>query len=300
MTMQRTMGILGLLAVLACLAGCPPRRAEVEPPRPAVMPEYRELVQRYNRQLEHFDQLWARAEVELTYYNQRGRRKTESGDDSRLMLVMPSKVALSVGKLGQEILWAGCDGEQYWVFDLTEDKQAWIGRADRAIAADADAALPVPVSPARLPQLLGVTKLDADAKPLPPEVEWAAGRYVIEPPGTGTRISIHPQSYLATRVDLIDEAGRSLMHSRLSEHGKVEMPGVPQEQWPVVARRIEIRLAQDRRELRLQLSDLSDGRQRSRIKARLFDLPTLLRTFEPREVHREPGVVHGAGAVPLP
>src|SRR3990170_215866 len=71
------------------------------------LPTYPELAQRYNANLAALDRLWARADVTVEYRDDKGRKRSDRGDDSKLLVAPPNDVALSVGGIGPPVLWVG-------------------------------------------------------------------------------------------------------------------------------------------------------------------------------------------------
>src|SRR5262249_54442096 len=145
-----------LVASLTCLTGCPtpPTREpkSVAPPGPA--PAYADLAARYNANIAGLDRLWSRAVVELNWRDDRGKKRFEQGDGN-LITGLPDRVALSIGKLGNTLFWAGGDAQRYWLFDLQGDKVAYVGR-HAYIGSPCTLESPLAVQPRDLVRLLGI------------------------------------------------------------------------------------------------------------------------------------------------
>ncbi len=281
------------LAFVVCLAGCAPKQGE--PPWyvvPAIepigeLPQYRDLVERYNRNLAHLDRLWARADVTVTYRDDKGRKHSDRADDSKLLTIPPDHVALSLGGAFREAVWAGCDESRYWVFDLHgEDRPAYVGRRDN-IGRLTTQPLPSPIYPQQLPRMLGLVPIDPPAAgglSAESAVEWLNGYWFVEPPGTATRLQIDPRTGLPVRIDLIDASGRSVIAVRLSDPVPVECTGVPPAERPVVASRIEAWLLDQGAQVTIKLKHLTDGRgdrKKQRAFAAAFDFDRLVRAHQP-------------------
>lgn len=249
------------------------------PPPIQGIPAYRDLVGRYNKNIAKLDQLRARADVEITWYDHKGRKKFQSGDDSLLMMRRPGELALSIGKLGHDVVWAGYDEDRFWLFDLSEEKTSYVGYHEN-IGKIGARSLPTPVRPMDLPKLLGVVLIDPEKLPPRPRVEWIKGRYVIEPPGTRMRLTIDPKTYLAARVDLLDATAKTLMFGRLSKPKRVDVEDVAKSQWPYVAGQLDVTMIDQRDKVTLKLWGMSDGA--GRIQDRQFDYERLVRAFKPK------------------
>jgi hypothetical protein len=276
---RATCGVLLLTALAACRQ---PPKVDLSQP-PDVIPEYHELAQRYNANIKKLDRMWARASVRLFYRDQRGRLKSESGEDSLLMIEPPHRVALSLGKLGKTGVWAGCNRDQYWLFDVIESRTVWYGHtANLHRARD----FPLPVHPQRLIALLGATPIEPHVATEHQTVRWDQGFFVIESPESGLRIWLEPRSAMPRQVSLLDERGEWRVVAKLTGEMRVEQADVPREQWPRLSSRAEIRIRDEEGAFTLSLRDATDGRSNPRIDRALqnaFDFASLLSALKPQE-----------------
>lgn len=269
-----------MLSVLViALSGCCTKPVPIETiAPPPEMPRYGDLVRRYNANIAGASRLWSRAVIEMSW-NDGERDRFEQGDGN-VVAIAPDKIAFSVGKLGNVLIWAGCDEQRYWLFDLNGDKKAMVGRHEHVGKACARP-LPAPVHPRDMTRLLGVTPIDPERVPTAPEVEWWSGCFVIEPPGTGTRLMLDPKTALPVRIDLTDERGRSRVVCNLAQHEPMLVEGKDESAGPKVARRLEVTVPGRRGGATLHLSDVSDGSDGDRIKDRLFDFQSLVKALKP-------------------
>lgn len=240
---------------------------------------YSQIVRRYNSSIESLDRLWSRAVVEVRWEDDRGSH-FEQGEGN-FIFVRPDRVALSVGKLGHTLFWIGANRGQYWMFDLREEKTVYAGRRRSARGRAGD--LPIPVRPMDLPRVLGLYRINPDALPAEPQVEWYDGGYLIEPPGTRSRLLLDPVTFRPKRIDLLDEEGNSRLIGRLSGWETVQTQGLAPGGLPVVASRAEIALVDRAGRATLHLSDLSDGRDGGRITGKAFDLDQLIKALKPTQ-----------------
>ncbi|MCE9589240.1 MAG: hypothetical protein K8S99_01805 [Planctomycetes bacterium] len=276
--------MLCLCVVVAATSGCtgaggPTQTRTTIPSAP--LPTYAEAVRRYNDNARKIDRIWSRAVATIEWTDLKDKRRVEQGDDCFVVYVAPDHFALSVGKLGTTLMWAGCDAERYWVIDAQEPRQAYVGRRANVGRECTD---PLPmiggVNPRDVMRLMAVEPIDPGAVPVAPTVEWHEGRWMIEPPGASTRLHIDPATGLATRIDLLDAAGRSRLICKLSNPVVIESHIVPAGGPAKLAGRMEIELPDGSGSVRLTISSPGDGRADDRIDERLFDFDRIRRVFK--------------------
>lgn len=276
-----------LLMPLALVACAGPGRADDDPympPRidaPDETPSYGEIVERYNANLEHLDRLWSRSVVSMRWRDEDDRRRYEQGE-GHFIFMSPDRVAMTVGKLGDVMLWAGSDEQRYWIFDLRDAGVGHHGLHENA-GRPCSRELPLPVQPRAVPHLLGLLPLeDVDGRDLP--VEQIRGHHVVEPPETRLRLMLHPRTALPVRVDMLDDAGEPMIVARLDRHEYVETEGVARLASPRIATRATVHAVGEDAELSMSLSGLTDGRRFDTIDERVFDLEFLQERHQPAEV----------------
>jgi hypothetical protein len=282
--------MLAMVGFCLCFSGCTPPKVIV-PDDDGLLPEYiattddwpsyGELVARYNRNIAALDQLWSRSKVSVTWRDDKGKKRSVSGEGN-VIIVRPRKVALTVGKLGTPGLWAGCDTQSYWLFDLQEDV-AFVGCHEYA-GHDCSYSFPLPVLPAHVPYLLGVMLLDPTLVPDDPAVERLRGYALIEPPGLGMRMMLVPQSGRVVRIDLLDEMGGSAVVCRLSAYQTVEVAEASVGQVPQMPSKADIYVVHGDTKMTVSLSHLSDGRADDSFRPSVFKLDKLLKLHKPDEV----------------
>ncbi len=241
--------------VLLFVVGCAAQQTRT-PRRP--LPEYAQLVERYNRNLRGLNQLWARAVVEVRWTDREGRSHYEQGNNSTFMMSGDDHLALSIGKLGKTAFWVGCDPQRYWFFDLLDHSVVYLGRHDQFHRLPAHT-LPMQVRPVDLPKLLGLAPLDPTRLPDAPQVARFEGNYIIAPPGTGSRITIDPRTALPIKVEVFARNGQLAAVAELRDPGRVEMHNVAQGGWATVQTRIHIELADSEESFTIHLSDMTDA-----------------------------------------
>ncbi|MEX1089462.1 MAG: hypothetical protein WEC36_09600 [Phycisphaeraceae bacterium] len=264
--------------LLLLLPGCPPQKIEVAP-RPDVMPTYRELATGYNANLTDLHRLWSRAVVDFHWQDDDGRKHHERGD-GHLIIALPDKLALTLGKAGIDFLWIGCNEKSYWFFNLQDEGKVYFGQHAN-VGRPGSRGLPGGIHPLMLPYLMGMVPIDAENDPPAPAVEWVEGRFVIEPPNLGLRISLDGKTRVPVRIDLLDRAGQSLLVSRLAQYQVVRLEGKPSSQWPGLPNQVEIQTVGQYGKVALRLADMTDNSDR--IKPRIFDFNVLLKIHKPAE-----------------
>ena len=258
--------------------GCASRQPTSPVARPLNLPTYRELAAQHDKNLARIDRLWARAVVELHWQDEKGKH-FEQGDGN-LMIVLPNRVALTVGKLGNTMLWAGCDSHHYWLFDLRDEPLVYVGSHAKANHHN-PLNLPIQIRPLDLVQLTGLVPITPPSGTTP-KVDWNEGCYLIEPPGQHRRLWLDPQTARPARIELLTASGQSRIVCRLSRWQRMAIDGIAPGGFPWVATRMEIKLIGEEATITLFLSEPTDGRANNRIKAKAFSLDHLTQVFKPR------------------
>ena len=283
---RRQLSLVAILCAVLLSNGCTPPTVD---DAPAVLPTYRQLVQRYNANIAGLDRLWCAAAVEINWRDEDGKDHYQQGDGN-VMVVLPDQLALSVSK-GQTLLWVGCDRDRYWLIDLRDkdERKAYFGRHER-VGASAGPDLPTAIPVRRLPLLLGLLTLDPQpTAETTPTVEYRKGAYVIRPPEVSARIRIDPKTALPVSVELLDPDGKPVVVSSLAKPGRVKRRGVARNAWPWIMTRIELRTPDSGDDLTLHLSRMTDARDSSeerkqKAMAKAFDFRYLAGIYDGTEI----------------
>lgn len=243
-------GVAVVLAVL--LAGC---RGGVRHPRPVPGVTAAQVVEAQNARVAGLERIWARASVQVTSTNDKGRRLRDQGE-GHLQVVQPWSIALTLGKLGQTQLYLGSNDQYYWWIDLVDssDKVAVFGRHEYVTSAKADV-LGVPIHPRDLVHLLGVTPLPGEAGEQ--TLEWDARSHagVRVPTQSGSRrVWFDVSNMQPTRVEMFDSDGVLTLTADLDRYDFVNVVGDATLK-PQIPERIDIRIAADDTHVKISLYD---------------------------------------------
>lgn len=278
-----------LALVMLALTGCQAPQGFAPDPAPNVGQlelaevSYRAVAEGYNRTVERFDKLFLRTYIRLAWQETgedgETRYRSEAGD-GKFIFAAPRNTVLTVEKLSRIYLWAGSNDDRYWLFDQIDEghKVAYVGRHDAAQTPDARY-LPLPFRPDDVPYLLGLLPLDPA---LDSAVYLYDGQYLIEPAGMRLRMLVDPVSFRPTRVDLIDDAGWSLVTCRLTGRFGVEVEGINENALPVVCDDADVFVAGQASRVSIELVHATTNPRR--VRDRMFDLAVLLESLKPDEV----------------
>lgn len=241
------------------------------------MPSYEQLVARYNRNVETIRHYTSFAVVEMTWRVD-GRRRFEQGE-GQLTVVVPDRLSLTVGKVGHDVLRAGCNDTRYWLFDFSgEEKVMHVGRHAK-LSESVDAASGMPMQPRDLIHLLGVVPIGPVGDGASPLVEQYQGHYLIEPPGSNSRMLLDAGTARPLRIDLLDERGYSRVTARHKRFVHVKTEGVSPGRWPFVPTLITINDVQNRGSIKLSLTGTTGDADA--IKPSWFDPEILATALQP-------------------
>jgi hypothetical protein len=246
-------------------------------------PTYREVAERYNANLRGVEQLWARAVIELEWEDDKGKH-FEQGD-GHLIVAMPDRLALSLGKLGDTLFWAGSDTERYWLFDLRNRHEVYVGRQGRPVGFERYAdRLRFPISPSDLLRLLGVLPM-ATGEAATGRVERGEnGQWAVEPGGGSLRFFVDEKTFRPSRIQVLDTWGNPLAEAKLSRWKPMALSGVGPGDFPLVATSIEMCETGRDGTMTLFLSSVTDGKENGKIKPKVFEFDQLRGLFKPEKV----------------
>lgn len=279
-------GMAALVVASGIVVGCADTssRTRIDVSPDSTLPSYEEIAARYNERASLLGRLWARAVVEMRYFDAEGARKREQGE-GHLQFIAPTRFALSVGKLGEVIVYLGCDEQRFWMFERADADRVSISRHANAGAPCADD-IGLPARPLEIIELMGVLELPLRGGRVQ---RSARGEVVVDIPsrgGTGgfTRIALANNGQEPTMIGVYAPgASQPMLLARLEEYDNVQISGrggVP----PRVASRMVITHAESDTEIRLSLAAMTDGVRERRLPPEAFDFDALMRAFAPSDI----------------
>jgi hypothetical protein len=273
-----------LVGVCAMLAGCAGTKHadNIDVRADAALPSYESLAARYNERTELLGRVWARAVVEMRFVDSEGRRKREQGE-GHLQFIGPDRFALSVGKLGEVIVYLGCDDERFWWFERGDADRVSVCRHENAGTACSES-IGLPARPLEIIDLMGVLELPARGGKVQRSTR---GEIVIDIPGSGggfTRLAMDESRLEPSMIGIYTTgATQPVLLARLEEYDNVQISGrggIP----PRVASRMIITHDESDTEIRLWLAAMTDGVRERRLPPEAFNLDSLINAFNPREI----------------
>lgn len=276
-----------LVAGVATMPGC--KTPQSNPPLAQVkrpVPKFEEVAASVNTRVKDLQRVWARAVTSFTYTDGEGTKRTEQGEGF-FQLLQPSRFALDIGKVGEVIVWAGCDDKRYWLIRRGDEKTATVGRHD-GVGADRLLEEGLPATPLNLIDLAGVTAVatpkagTTGAKA--PSVGWTYdGFWTLEEPrpyGTLYR-EIDPRTGEPRRV-VMRSAGKDRVASELENHVFMELANTSD--WPRMPTRMTITDLATGNTITIGLEGMSDGIRgrrpgNERLKPAVFDFEGLCKAL---------------------
>lgn len=265
--------VIALLFLLSLL-GCETTPTAPAFDQPAEMPTYGLLVSKHNERIQGIKRFWARSVIEVRWVNEKGDWKFEQGE-GHLVLDLPLRSSLTVGKLDIIKFWAGSNETFFWLFDeLEEPKKLYLGRHDGQPVEGVTGPKrrsPLPVRPVDMPRLLGILPIDGAAGPASQTqaVQWVESMFMIQPAGESARYYFHPITYRMLRVDLLSHPqGEVVLTARLDKPERIEAEHAAI--GPFLNTWVEVVTPGTEGKMTLYLSGMTDAQRR--VNPRLFDL----------------------------
>lgn len=277
------------LAALACawmlvLGGCAGGGgAEREPTareRLGEPPSYQAVRDVYNTRVDGLERLWARAVVSVSGSDAEGSPFREQGE-GHLQVVRPDRVSLTAGKLGKPLFIYGSNNDSSWWIDRSGDESVAVIGPHAGLTRDDYAALGLPVHPLELVELLGITPLPEEDRPLIWSRDGTMAGFLTE--GVlGYRLTwIDPETFDPLRISLLDARGEPLVAAMLTEFEGARIDGDATRR-PRVATRVTVEVAGTDLSVRVSLNEPRNRR----IDRRNFDGESLLNIYDVDRVER--------------
>lgn len=240
-----------------------------------VTPPYRSVANKQNARAKRLERLWARAVVSITYTDDDGAERWEQGE-GHFQVIQPSRMALSVGKLGEVFLWIGCDEERYWLIDPKETKRAYVGRHDM-VTREKIESLGLPVPPRDLIALAGITPVPAGGGARDPRlVRESDATFTFDQRRDGGvwRTRVDAATLDPVGIDIVSDAGDVVVEAVLERYREVKLRGEVGF-FPQVASKMRLVHLPTNSSMTLTLTDASDG-GKNRLVPQAFEFESLI------------------------
>lgn len=235
-----------------------------------------------NTRARRLQRIWARAVASITFVDDEGNQRWEQGE-GHFQVIQPSKMALSVGKLGETFLWLGCDEDRYWFIDPKETRRAYVGRHELVTRRKIES-LGLPVAPRDLIALSGITLVATTPERDTTFAPGTAGELVCEQPRAGSlwRTRIDSARMVPSGIDIFDAGGRHTIAAELDSYNEVRIRGEAGN-FPQMPSRMKLTHLPTNSSMSLSLSDATDG-GRGRLAADVFNFESLVERLGITEV----------------
>lgn len=286
---SRVLATVLLLAIAGC-AG-PPTTDEVTAVDAA---RYAVVAEQWNARLERLERIHRVGIVEFRWEASEDEPARSDQTDLSLWIELPRRVALRAHKaaIGVEFMWIGCDEEQWWVFDLSDqDGETVLYQGSHADRADGQ----LFIDPLGILALMGLAPLppfaDVEVTPL------ADGRWSVATasptvlPGRLVTV-LDPDRPFAMKVTLSLDGDDLTYEARHEDHARLSLPGLAPLAQPYFPGRVRIADTNGAVEILLSFDDPSRGLF-AQPWDRLFDFERLKRRYRPDRI--EPLKMDGDG-----
>ncbi len=259
-------------------AGCA-HTDRVEPAEP--LPTGPEAIAAHNTRVARLERLWARAIVTIRFTDDKGNKKWEQGD-GHFQLKDASKLALSIGKVGEVLIWIGADDERYWVLDKLTDEPVVYTGAHEALTPERLQRTGLPVPPRELLRLGGLQPIDDTNAMVSRDDEGrtlvttrdasGAWRYTLNSP---------PEDDLPLLIERLNADGEVVLSASLEQPKRVRVAdgkGFP----PRTFSRLLVTSVATGDSISILLDgEIIDGRRRNLPRNAVFDLDVLTDAYGP-------------------
>lgn len=208
---------------MLALAAMPACQSQPRPAEPAVRSELAVIVESYNTRVRDLARLRAPVTMIINSPKEGGGRSKDQVEGN-LQVMLPSSVALRIDKVGQALAYLGSNQQQYWWFDLGEEKRAYVG-AHALASMDKARRFGLPVHPLDLVELAGVTPLPNAS--LLTFSRGPSGEDIVTVPGRWAtrRLHLDAATHEPVRIEVVARDGRVVIESALSRYQPVEVDG---------------------------------------------------------------------------
>jgi hypothetical protein len=246
--------------ICGSLLGCAPRRAAAIDPYRGPTLTLNEVVNKVNANNDQLGTLRSEGSFEANI-NDNGKMRFLNGEVT-LLYSQPDSMRL-IGKkdIAGQIFEIATNPERYWVIVRGDQDTMWTGTYANIANADPRQ---IPIRPDLVMEVLGITPINTNLmQPPVPVMRFNndAHAYMLvwqAPAGTHwaaqKEIWYDLKTLLPKYVFLFDVNGRIVLRAYLGKHEPVEVPGVPQDQWPKVATSYQLLFAETQSTIKIELS----------------------------------------------
>ncbi len=240
-----------------------------------------------DRRLESLTSFSSAGTLVITGMDSHGKVVTERANH-RLWRIAPDKAAIRLSVAGATGFRLGWNGERWWMLDDRPDPPE-LAIVDLQKQAGFESVPDTFMAP---PILLASIGLQPFPERVPGDFMVAGGRarFTLDsiqwPSGAGrleimnrVRVDVSDPQEGPSRIDIINDRGRSIAVATLGRFDAVETLGLPPGAWPRLAHRIEI--VPNRSETDRWVATFDRPLARGRISERLFDLEALIERSDP-------------------
>jgi hypothetical protein len=241
---------IGILFFCAAMTGCCPHPPPTTQPYYGVTEPMDSVIAAINQNNLKISSLWSELNYSATLVNRQKNTSDSISGDGAMMYMRPQSLLIhgNAALVGQ-VIELGSNDTEFWVKIRGENNtfNYWWGHYANL---GKPGCQPIPIRPDLVLQVLGVGLYGADflREPVPVmRFDNDHDAYVFDRMFRGTdrwqtaeEIWYDRQTKRPTRVLLYGDGGRIQLQAELSNHTGVKIDGVPQAQWPIIARHFEM------------------------------------------------------------
>lgn len=261
---MKTVGLYLCLSMFIC--GCGPKAPPKRQPYFGETKSMYEVLRAVNENNRKLPTLWANHDVKATIIDKSKNNKRHDVEMSGVLLYRSPRDFRMTGShpLAGDVLNLGSNNDVYWLEAIQGAETCWWGHYANLGKPCSEA---IPIRPDLLVQVLGISEIQEDFNALPAPVMrfnndedaymvvWSAhlpDRWWAVKEVWYDRRTLQPRL-----VDIFDSNGRIVLSAYLTDHKKVPLPDLPENQWPSIATQYRILFPDTGSKLAMKLSDLA-------------------------------------------
>ena len=252
-------------AIIFVVSGCVPKKPPPVKGYFGPTESMSEVVHAVNQNAGKLPTLWAEVgRLRVQYVDDRGRAQEETLDGGVMLYrQQPRSLRLLGKRLVVDAIDLGSNEKVYWFAIKEGPDTAWWGRHETV---GLECSQPIPIQPAMLMEVLGITAFNPNFAELPAPVmrfnhDADAYTFIWVAPAGDRFVAIREiwydrQTKLPKLVVLYDAHGRVTLRAYLSNHKPVEVENTPREKWPLVAGEYDLFFPETKSKLNLRLGQV--------------------------------------------